>query len=173
MNITSAKFIKGVVGEDQILNDGTPQIAFIGRSNVGKSSVINSLTKQKNLAISSNTPGRTREINVFLINKSIYFVDLPGYGYAKISKEGRNQLRELIHWYFVTSTYHQEKIIFIIDAEVGPTKIDAEMLRILEEQHKNIVIVANKVDKIKPSQYTQKMQIIHDFLGHYTIVPYS
>ena len=79
MNITSAKFVKGVVGEDEILDDGIPQVAFIGRSNVGKSSVINSLVNQKALAITSSTPGRTQQINIFLINKEFYLVDLPGY----------------------------------------------------------------------------------------------
>ena len=86
MNITSAIFVKGLVGDDEILNDGKDQVAFIGRSNVGKSSVINSLVNKKDLARTSSFPGRTQEINVFLINKDFYLVDLPGYGFAKGSK---------------------------------------------------------------------------------------
>jgi len=85
MRITSATFVKGIVGSDEILEGEFPQIAFIGRSNVGKSSVINSLTNQKGLAITSSFPGRTREINLFLINDAFYLLDLPGYGYAKAS----------------------------------------------------------------------------------------
>ena len=84
MKINSAKFVKGIIGSDDILTDGLPQVAFVGRSNVGKSSVINSLTNHKDLAISSPYPGRTREINLFLINESFYLIDLPGYGYAKV-----------------------------------------------------------------------------------------
>src|SRR3989344_2302589 len=99
MQITSAEFVKGVVGEDEILTDGTPQIAFIGRSNVGKSSVINSLAQKKDLARTSAFPGRTQEINLFLINRSFYLVDLPGYGYAKMSKEKQFELQDLIAWY--------------------------------------------------------------------------
>ena len=93
MNITSARFIKGVVGPDENLEDGVPQIAFIGRSNVGKSSVINTLANQKGLAKTSSFPGRTQQINLFLINKSFYLVDLPGYGFAKASKDTRNKSR--------------------------------------------------------------------------------
>ena len=99
IRITSAKFIKGAVGTDDIFEDGTPQIAFIGRSNAGKSSVINSLVSEKGLARTSSFPGRTQEINLYLINKAFYFVDLPGYGFAKLSQETREWLQKVIHWY--------------------------------------------------------------------------
>jgi GTP-binding protein len=82
MKIKSAQFVKSVLGSDDIFDDGIPQVAFIGRSNVGKSSVINSLVNKSNLAKTSSSPGRTQKINLFLINKSLYLVDLPGYGYA-------------------------------------------------------------------------------------------
>ena len=82
MNITSAEFVKGIRGTDEILTDGVPNIAFIGRSNVGKSSILNSLTGKKALARVGEKPGKTTEINFFLINRTHYFVDLPGYGYA-------------------------------------------------------------------------------------------
>lgn len=173
MNIRSAKFIKGVVGEDQVLEDNKPQIAFIGRSNVGKSSVINSLTRQENLARTSSFPGRTREINIFLINKSFYFVDLPGYGFAKLSGEERERLRRLISWYLFDSPYDQKKIVLIIDANVGATVNDLDMLQNLEEQGKNVVIVANKVDKIKQSQYKKQLRKIQDTMEAHKIIPYS
>ncbi len=171
--ITIANFVKGVVGPDAVLEDGVPQIAFIGRSNVGKSSVINSLTGEKGLARTSAFPGRTREINVFLINKSFYLIDLPGYGYAKASKEGRARLRELINWYFFDSPYEQKKVVLIIDAYVGPTENDIEMLEALEERNKNIVIVANKVDKIKKSKYESQFKKIKSAVGDHKIIPYS
>ena len=92
MKIESARFIKGVFGSDSIFENGIPQVAFIGRSNVGKSSVINSLVNQNNLARTSSSPGRTREIDLFLINNSLYFVDLPGYGYAKLPDKLKKSL---------------------------------------------------------------------------------
>ena len=173
MIIRSAKFIKGVVGPDEILEDGTPQIAFIGRSNVGKSSVINSLTGQKDLAKISQFPGLTREINIFLINGSFYLLDLPGYGFAKASREGRARLQGLIYWYLFDSQYEQKKVVLIIDGFVGPTENDVEMLKALEERKKNVVIVANKVDKIKKSEYEARFQKIRDVAGACMVIPYS
>jgi len=173
MKITSAKFIKGVVGADETLQDGTPQVAFIGRSNVGKSSVINSLTGEKNLARTSQFPGRTREINVFLINRSFYLLDLPGYGFAKASREGKARLQGLIYWYLFNSQYEQKKVVLIIDGFVGPTENDVEMLKALEERKKNVVIVANKVDKIKKSEYEAKFRKIRDAAGAHMVIPYS
>ena len=173
MHISSVQFVKGVVGTDSILNNGVPQIAFIGRSNVGKSSIINSLTKQKQLARVSSFPGRTQEINVFLINKAFYLIDLPGYGYAKTSREGKERLQKLIHWYLIDSPYEQKKIVFIIDAFVGVTNNDLNMLHSLAKKGKDIVVVANKVDKIKNADYDKQMQTIQDMVGDYTVIPYS
>jgi GTP-binding protein len=189
MKITSAKFMRGVVGPDELLEDGTPQVAFIGRSNVGKSSVINSLTGEKGLARTSAFPGRTREINIFWINKSLYLVDLPGYGYAKASFAGRERIQELIHWYLIGFQFPQKKVLLIIDANVGPMAKDLEMLRGLEGRDpsagsgqgpsvnsgrgKNIVIVANKIDKIKKSDYKKQLKDIQDIIGKYKVIPYS
>lgn len=173
MKIKSAQFIKGIVGPDDSLRDGKPQVAFIGRSNVGKSSLINSLTGQKKLARTSSLPGRTKEINLFLINKSFYLVDLPGYGFAKVKLVEKDKMRELINWYFFTLECDQKKVFLIIDAEIGPTKDDLEMLYALEEHDKNIVIIANKVDKIKKSEYDNKMKKSAVLIGKHKIIPYS
>ena len=173
MKIRSAKFIKGVVSEDELLEDGKPQIAMIGRSNVGKSSIINSLTGQKNLARTSSFPGRTREINLFLINNKFYLVDLPGYGFARGSGDKSKELRKLISWYLFESPYKQKLVVFIVDADVGPTDKDINMLRGLKEHHKNIVIVANKVDKIRKSQYKKNLQKIRDIADGHKVIPFS
>ena len=166
MKITSTKFIKGVVGPDPILENGTPQIAFIGRSNAGKSSLLNSLTGVKKLAVTSKTPGRTRQINVFLINDSHYFLDLPGYGYARAGAQMLEKLSELIFWYLLDVDYNQ-RIVMLIDSVVGPTANDLKVLRELEKAGRDIVIVLNKVDKIKKSQYRNQMKKIGDQLqGH-------
>ena len=173
MNISTAIFVKSVVAADPILDDGTPQIAFIGRSNVGKSSIINRLTHQKDLARTSALPGRTQQLNIFLINKSHYLIDLPGYGYAKASWEGQQELHRLINWYLLSSPYNQTLIVLIIDANIGPTDRDMQMLRSLENQKKNIIVVANKIDKIKKSDYQKQLQKIQLAIGRYKIVPFS
>jgi len=173
MKKLTAEFIKGVVGPDEILEDGTPQIAFIGRSNVGKSSVINSLTNRKDLARTSSFPGRTQEINVFLINGRFYLLDFPGYGFSKHSLEKRRRLHRLIEWYLFQSPYRQKQVVFIVDAEVGPTDNDLEMLRVLEETRKTIVIVANKIDKISKSKTKARLKQIQDIVGNHKIIPYS
>lgn len=172
MKITSAKFIKGLVGDDKILGDGIPQIAFIGRSNVGKSSLINSLTNSK-ISRTSSFPGRTQEINIFLINNSFYFVDLPGYGFARASGALREKIGELIDSYLFNSLYNQKKIVFIIDANVGFTEKDILMLNELENYNKNFIIIANKIDKLKQSEYQKKITDIKKIAGTHTVIPFS
>lgn len=173
MNITSAEFIKGIVGEDELLESEKPQIAFIGRSNVGKSSVINSLANKKGLAITSSFPGRTQQINVFYINKAFYLIDLPGYGFAKGSKDQQKNIQQLIYWYLFNSPYTQKKVVLIIDAEVGPTSTDLDVLHSLEEAHKDIIILANKIDKINKSAYIKQIKSIQDTIGNIQVIPYS
>jgi GTP-binding protein len=173
MKITSAKFVKGILGTDRILEDDKPQVAFIGRSNVGKSSVINSLTNQKGLAKTSSFPGRTTEINLFLINGSLYLVDLPGYGFAKTSLKQQEQIQGMIHWYLFRSEHNQKKVVIIIDANIGPSDIDLEIINDLSLRAKNVIVVANKIDKIKKSAYHAQMKKIQDLLPGYKIIPYS
>lgn len=173
MNITRARFIGGVVGPDPLLDREYPQVAFIGRSNVGKSSVINTITKSKTLAKTSSFPGRTQEINLFLVNESFYLVDLPGYGFAKLSKDSQRKLRELIRWYLFDSGYDQRKVVLIIDAYVGLTESDKEMLEALEAKGKDVVVVANKTDKIKKSVYRKQMDEIISSVKGRTVIPFS
>ena len=172
MNITSAKFIKGIMGTDPILDDGLPQIAFIGRSNAGKSSLLNSLTNTKNLAITSDTPGRTRQLNIFLINESHYFVDLPGYGYAKAGFQTLEKLEKLISWYLLDAHYNPA-VVLLIDSVVGPTADDLAMLAELERAGINIIIVANKVDKIPKSHYHNQLKKLATLIRGHKIFPYS
>lgn len=163
--IKSAEFVKGAVGPDSIFNDMKPQIAFIGRSNVGKSSIINVLTGKSKLVKTSSTPGRTREINLFLINNSFYLVDLPGYGYAKLPKDMRLEIERRINWYLFLSGYEQKKIFLIIDAKVGPTKDDLEILQAFREYNKNILVIINKIDKVKKNERDKQVKKIKDLIG--------
>lgn len=172
MKITSARFVTGMVKADPKINPDIPQIAFVGRSNAGKSSLLNSLTHSKKLSVTSKTPGRTKEINVFLINETHYFMDLPGYGYAKTGQQTLEKLSSLIYWYLFESLYNPT-VVLLIDSVVGPTDDDLGMLQMLVEAGKPIVIVANKVDKIKKSQYQNRLRELRDIFNGHRFVPYS
>lgn len=171
--ISSVEFIKGVIGTDDIFTDGVHQFAFIGRSNVGKSSVINSLLQRKNFAKSSATPGKTQQINFFLVNGNVYFVDLPGYGFAKLSKEKREKLRKMILWYFAQSGANPKKVILVVDAKVGPSNFDIEMSNFLTRLSFDVVIVANKLDKLNQSEKIKNINLIRSKLLQDNIVLYS
>lgn len=175
MEIKSAKFIKGIRGSDVILNDLRTQIAFIGRSNVGKSSVINSLVgTKKALVKSSSLPGKTREINFFLINEDLYFVDLPGYGFAKIKSVEKEKLRKLILWYLLSEEVKSKrKIVLIIDFKVGPSEFDLEMINLLKENNFDFIITANKIDKISKGARLKQLKEISNKLGTENIVLFS
>jgi GTP-binding protein len=174
MKIISAQFLRGVVKPDELLENGTPQVALIGRSNVGKSSVINSLTGEKGLARTSAHPGRTREINVFGINgNKLYLVDLPGYGFARASRAGKAVLHDLIAWYFFRSGYEQKRVVLIVDANVGITANDVDMLSALAEHEKNVIIVANKIDKLKKTEVKKRIAEIQAKAGKCKVIPYS
>jgi GTP-binding protein len=173
MKIKTVQFIKSAIAKDPIFSDGHPQIALIGRSNVGKSSLINSLLGQTAWARVSAAPGRTRLLNIFLINEAFYLVDLPGYGYAKVSHAERADLYKLINWYLFLSDIKQHQVVLIIDANIGPTTDDLEILESLERYDKNVLVVANKVDKIKPSLYKPRLQEISEAVSPHKIIPYS
>lgn len=173
MEIKSVKFIKSVNGTDDILYDNIPQIAFFGRSNVGKSSVINSLINRKNLVKSSNRPGKTQNLDFFLINNNLYFVDAPGYGYSKVPDKRKEKLRKLILWYLLYSEVKNRKIVLIIDAKVGPTSFDIEMIELLQKNNENIIIIANKIDKLKKNNIKKQIEYIIQKIKNDNVIPYS
>ncbi|MCK4635598.1 MAG: YihA family ribosome biogenesis GTP-binding protein [Candidatus Moranbacteria bacterium] len=170
MNITNAKFIRGVVGSHNLLVDEKPHIAFIGRSNVGKSSVINMLVNQRKLVKSSSTPGKTQQINFFLIDECCYFVDLPGYGYAKISRKRREKLRKLILWYFVSGEAPIGKACLIVDAKAGLRDFDREMMGVLTEYDIPFVVIANKIDKLNQKNLHRSLVSIQEEIGDWVEV---
>ncbi len=151
MNITSAKFISSFAEISKLPNTRLPEMAFIGRSNVGKSSLINMLTGQAKLAKTSATPGKTQTINHFLIDEYWYLVDLPGYGYAKVSKTLREK------WEGMISSYMLKReplcnVFVLIDCRLPPQKIDIEFVNWLGENGLPLSIVFTKADKLKPSE---------------------
>lgn len=173
MKIKSAKFIKGIIGTDPILYDGKFQIAFLGRSNVGKSTLINSLTGRNNLTRTSSSPGKTIRMDFFLINDTFYFVDFPGYGYAKRSLDRLEKLAKMILWYLLYSEVKKRLVILIIDAKVGITAFDADMLKILREENIDHMIVANKVDNLKMGQKEKQLASIRSQYKHSGVISYS
>ncbi|XLQ20710.1 MAG: ribosome biogenesis GTP-binding protein YihA/YsxC [Candidatus Moraniibacteriota bacterium] len=165
MEVTRAEFIKSVVGSHNLIVDDLPQISFVGRSNVGKSSVINKLVNQKKLVKSSSKPGKTQHINFFLINEDTYFVDLPGYGYAKLGLKYREKLRRLILWYFISGEAPVTKVVVIIDAKAGLREFDVEMIAVLREHNHPFIVVANKVDKLNQKKLHKSLIQIQGKLG--------
>ena len=174
MEIINAQFVRGVVGSHNLLVDEKPQISFVGRSNVGKSSVINMLVGQKGLVRSSSTPGKTQEINFFLINDKMYFVDLPGYGYAKTGLKHREKLRRLILWYLISGEAPISKVVVIVDAKAGLRDFDREMIGVLQEYEHPFVVVANKIDKLNQKELHKSLKLISEEIGDWVkIFPIS
>ena len=174
MKISKAEFAKGVGGGDDYgMKDNLPHIAFFGRSNTGKSSVINSLVGKKNLVKTSQTPGKTREANFFRINDSFYFVDFPGYGYAKRSMLERNKIIKRIFWYVEFSTARPKAVFLIIDANVGLTVLDREMIKILKANKHQIVIIANKIDKLAKGAVEKQLFSIQKEARDIPVLGYS
>jgi GTP-binding protein len=156
MPVQSAKFVVSNSDVDQCPNTMGPEYAFIGRSNVGKSSLINMLTNHKKLAKTSGTPGKTQLINHFLINNSWHLVDLPGYGYARVSKKARKTFQKLITDYFEK---RQQLIntFLLIDIRHEPQKIDLEFIQWLGNNGLPFSIVFTKSDKLKPNQIEENV----------------
>ena len=165
MNLRNAQFVRGIIGTNDIINDTKGQIAFIGRSNVGKSSLINSLVGNKNLARSSSTPGRTQQINFFLIDNKVYFVDLPGYGYAKASEKQREKIRKMIIWYLTYGEIKNKKVVLIVDAKTGIKGFDLEMVQVLKDNKMNFCVVLNKADKLKQGDLVKILKETREKVG--------
>lgn len=167
-----AKFVKSINGTDPILSDGLPQVAFVGRSNVGKSSLINSLLGKK-LARSSSRPGKTVLLDFFKVKNVLYFVDLPGYGFAKRSKERLDHFRRLIAWYLFSANVQHKLVVLIVDAYVGVTNQDHESLALFTKNTLPYVVVANKVDKLKMGERHKQLAQIQKECGEAPVIPYS
>ena len=133
-----------------------PEVAFAGRSNVGKSSLLNRMIHRKKFARVSNTPGRTREVNFFKVNDAFVLVDLPGYGYARISKERRAEWKPLIESYLKSSA-ELRGIVHLLDARHNPTNDDRQMLDFLSELGVPTIIVLTKMDKLRPAERTRRI----------------
>lgn len=175
MNLQNVEFIKSAVDPKNFIRDGRPDIVFSGKSNVGKSSVINRLLNRKNFARVGAAPGKTIHINYFLVDKSAYFVDLPGYGYAKVSKNERDRWGKLMESFFAAEGLITLGVM-IVDARHKPTADDVTMANWFKESGCPLAIVANKLDKLKKSEIEPNMQLIRQTLElpeEVKIIPFS
>lgn len=163
MEIKKAEFITSCASKATLPQGDFPEVAFVGRSNVGKSSLINILTNRKKLARVSNTPGRTRLINYFLINEEIYFVDLPGYGYAKVSKEQRKSWGKIIEEYMLNSQ-NLKLVVMLVDSRHEPSEDDILMYKFIKHYEYRVLIIATKSDKLKKNDINKNKKIILDSL---------
>ncbi|QGQ95361.1 YihA family ribosome biogenesis GTP-binding protein [Paenibacillus psychroresistens] len=163
MKVNEAQFIISAVGPSQYPNDALPEIALAGRSNVGKSSLINRLIQRKNLARTSSQPGKTQTLNYYLINTDLYFVDLPGYGYAKVSKTKREVWGKFIEDYLLKRK-EIKLLLLLVDLRHPPSKDDVGMYKWLKHVDVPICVVATKADKIPKSKWQKHLKIVRDAL---------
>jgi GTP-binding protein len=163
INYNRAEFVLSAVKPDTFLRDGRPQVAFAGRSNVGKSSVINCLLNRKNFARVGATPGKTAHINYFRIDDRLHFADLPGYGYAKVSQSEKDRWAKLMEEYFQSGLITLG--IQIVDARHAPTADDVTMCSWFKETGCALIVVANKLDKLKKNEIEPNLAAIREKLA--------
>ena len=164
LDFSKAEFIRSAGRAEDFLRDGLPQFVFAGRSNVGKSSVINRLVGRKNLAYVGASPGKTTQVNYFLIDRRAYLVDLPGYGYAKVSQAEKERWAKLMERFFQQEVDRITAGVLIVDIRHKPTVNDLTMHDWFRQTGCPEIVVANKLDKLKKSQIEPAFQLIRETL---------
>ena len=164
MIIKNPEFKISAVSPKQYPNDGLPQVVLVGKSNVGKSSFINTMVNRKKLARTSSEPGKTRQINFYNMDNKFYFVDLPGYGYSKMSKQEQVKVGHFIEEYLSKSN-NIALIVFLIDIRHSPTENDKLMYRYVIDSEKTCIIIANKADKIAVTKVENQVKTLQDELN--------
>jgi GTP-binding protein len=172
VKISSARFVKSATRPDDFPRDQRPEIAFCGRSNIGKSSLLNSLANTRGLARTSSSPGRTQTINFFLIDDRMYFVDLPGYGYAKVPKAIKENWGGMIEGY-LRDRRQLKLAVLLVDSRIPPTDSDVVMKQWLDHHQVPNVVVLTKADKISRNQLHQTLRKSADSLQTKEIIPFS
>ncbi|MNI19363.1 putative GTP-binding protein EngB [compost metagenome] len=164
MKVNQAEFIISAVGPSQYPENALPEIALAGRSNVGKSSLINKMISRKNLARTSSQPGKTQTLNYYLINQDLYFVDLPGYGYAKVSKTQREKWGKFIENY-ILEREELKLLLLLVDLRHAPSKDDQAMYEWLQHNDVPVCVVATKADKIPKSRWQKHAKVVRETLN--------
>lgn len=169
MKVETAEFIRSAHGSGDYLRDGRPEIAFVGRSNVGKSTLLNGLLGRKSLARTSSTPGRTQAVNYFLVNQRFYFVDLPGYGYAKAGKDARREWAARVEGYFRETP--PDTVVLLVDGKVGATPLDVQAYEYLEGLGLAVIVAATKIDQITRGRWALAVRDVRQTLGLKETIP--
>ena len=162
LNVNRAEFVKSAAAPAQFIGSSIPAVAFAGKSNVGKSSVINRLLNRKNFARVGAAPGKTIHVNYFLIDERLYLIDLPGYGYAKVSQAERERWGKLMEDFFAAGLFQLG--VMIVDARHKPTADDVTMAEWFKSTPGKFVVVANKLDKLKKSEIEPNLKLIRETL---------
>ena len=174
LNVNKAEFIKSAASASQFIRSSVPTVAFAGKSNVGKSSVINRLLNRKNFARVGQSPGKTIHVNYFLIDGKIYLIDLPGYGYAKVSQSERQRWGKLMEDFFAKGLFQLG--VMIVDSRHKPTADDITMAEWFKSTGCRLVVVANKLDKLKKSEIEPNLALIRETLDlpeDVVLIPFS
>ncbi|KKE80506.1 ribosome biogenesis GTP-binding protein YihA/YsxC [Oceanobacillus caeni] len=175
MKVTDAEIVISAVSKKQYPNEGVPEIALAGRSNVGKSSFINKLINRKSLARTSSKPGKTQTLNFYKINGSFYFVDVPGYGYAKVSKKEREKWGKMMEEYFQTRET-LKAVLLITDVRHEPTRDDVQMYDFLKYYELPVIVIATKLDKVpknKRAQHIKRTKQTLQIDSNDVVIPFS
>ena len=164
LKISNAKLDIIAVRRSQYPSDGKPEFLLVGRSNVGKSSFINALLNQKNLARTSARPGKTQTLNFYLVNNSFYFIDVPGYGYASVNQEQQKKMGLLIEEY-LEKREQMKRVFMLVDSRIKPTDNDIQMYQFLKYYNIPVTIVLTKIDKVGTSKRERNIKMIKDTLN--------
>ena len=158
----NAVYVRSAHRPEDFIRDGRPEIAFVGRSNVGKSSLLNALASSRKLARTGATPGRTRAVNYFLVDDRYYLVDLPGYGYARASKDDRRRLADISERYFRQQP--ERRVVLLVDGKVGATPLDVLAFQFLASVGATVVVAATKSDQVKRGERDRQRRTIRESL---------
>ncbi len=172
MKIIHAEFVAGATAPAQFPRESLPEVAFAGRSNVGKSSLINGLLKQRGLARISSTPGRTQQINFFRINRKFLFVDLPGYGYARVPKAVKDSWMALI-WSYLERREQLVQVVLIVDSRIGPTPLDLQLFEWMQFNRLPFIVVSTKADKLSKGELQKSIRHTESLSQGARVAPYS
>ena len=174
LNVNRVDFVKSAAAPAQFIRSSLPAVAFAGKSNVGKSSVINRLLNRKNFARVGSEPGKTVHVNYFLVDERVYWIDLPGYGYAKVSQKERERWAELMEQFFASGLFSLG--VMIVDARHKPTADDVTMAAYFQQSGRPFTVVANKLDKLKKSEIEPNLALIRETLAltdDTALIPFS
>lgn len=174
MKISSVVFSRSLsIESEKIFFDEKSQVVFIGRSNVGKSSLMNRIFASKDLVKTSSMPGKTKLANLFLVNNKFYFTDLPWYGFAKLGEENKAKIDALISWYFEEFKMDIKKVVVVLDSKLWPTESDIDMYKYLQEFWLPVIFVLNKTDRLSKNEIYKSLTHSQEIFFWQKIIPLS